>query len=63
MSNNTSGITGVYWKKDRNKWGARIVVNGKCIYLGYFANKEDAIKIRKEAEIKYFGEYRFKGGE
>ena len=63
MSNNTSGITGVYWKKDRNKWGARIVVNGKCIYLGYFVNKEDAIKIRKEAEVKYFGEYRYKGEE
>lgn len=60
MSNNTSGYTGVYYKKDRNKWGARIVVNKKCIYLGYFNTKEEALEVRQKAEIKYFGEYRYK---
>lgn len=57
---NTSGVTGVSWKKDKNKWKAYITINGKQIHLGYF-NKEDfdkAIKARKQAEIKYFGEYR-----
>jgi hypothetical protein len=29
--------------------------------LGSFDNINDAAKIRKEAEIKYFGEYRYKG--
>ena len=56
--NNTSGITGVTWDKSNNKWMAQIQVNGKNIKLGRFKNKEDAIEARKQAEIKYFGEYR-----
>ena len=34
--------------------------NYKNIYLGRYINKEDAIKARKQAEIKYFGEHRNK---
>ena len=30
---------------------------GKTYYLGIFANFEDAVKARKEAEMKYFGEF------
>jgi len=56
--NNTSGITGVYWKKDKGKWCAQIGVNGKKKYLGYFPNKKDAIDARRQAEIEHFGEYR-----
>jgi len=51
--NNTSGVTGVGWYK----WVAQIMVNRKHINLGYFNNIDDAIKIRKEEEIKYFGEF------
>lgn len=58
--NNTSGVTGVTWNKKLNKWAARIVVNYKNIHLGYFNNIEEAITIRKKAELKYFGEYRNK---
>ena len=58
---NTSGCVGVYWNTQRNKWYAQITVNKKTISLGYFYNKADAIKARKDAEIKYFGKYRFKG--
>lgn len=57
--NNTSGETGVYWHKNRNKWEALIGYNEKIIYLGMFDNKKDAINARKEAEIKYYGEYRY----
>lgn len=35
-----------------------ISVNKKKIYLGYFLSKEDAIRAREEAEIKYYGEFR-----
>lgn len=52
--NNTSGITGVYWNKNKGKWNARITFKGKCISLGDFRNKQDAINARKEAEEKYF---------
>lgn len=58
--NNTSGTIGVIWNKQHNKWEARIKVNYKMIHLGLFNNKDDAIKSRKLAEIKYFGEYRYK---
>lgn len=60
-STNTSGVTGVSWDKDRNKWIANIKVNYKNIYLGCYDNIKDAIKARQDAEIKYFGEYRYKG--
>lgn len=58
-SNNTSGVTGVSWHKASNKWIARIKVNYKTIYLGVFTNFEDAVKARKEAEDKYFGEFSY----
>ena len=61
--NNTSGVTGVSWYKKYEKWRVRIQVNNKDILIGYFDDKEEAIKARKEAEIKYFGEFRNKENE
>jgi len=58
QKNNTSGITGVSWHKIRKRWVATIKINGKQKYVGSFFNKEDAIQARKEAEKKYFGEFR-----
>jgi hypothetical protein len=58
--NNTSGCTGVGWHKTEGKWRARIKINGKSIELGHFVQKKDAIKARKQAEMKYFGEFRDK---
>ena len=55
--NNQSGIMGVGFNKSSQQWRARITVNGVPIYLGSFNNKEDAIKTRLQAEIKYFGEF------
>lgn len=57
MSNNTSGHIGVVWHKTANKWMASITVEKKNIYLGLFANKQDAIKARIEAEHKYFKDF------
>ena len=56
---NTSGVTGVCWFKRDQNWRVQIVVNEKPIHIGYFDDFEDAVKARKEAEIKYFGEYRY----
>ena len=44
---------GVNQKKGSKKWRCAITVNGRYIHLGYFKNKEDAIKVRKDAELKY----------
>lgn len=57
LSNNTSGVTGVSFDKWSNKWRAYIKLNGKMKYLGRFSNISDAIKVRREAEIKYFSEF------
>lgn len=48
---NTSGTSGVCWYKKARKWTASIKKNKKRIHLGLFADKEDAIKVRKAAEI------------
>ena len=51
--NNKSGITGVHWNKREAKWYADITIGYKRIHLGYFFDKDLAIKARQTAEIKY----------
>ena len=53
--NNTSGTKGVCYHIGHNKWQAKIVINQKTVYLDEYVSKEDAIKTRREAEIKYWG--------
>lgn len=55
--NNTSGVKGVSWNKNKNRWEVYIGYNGKQIRLGAFIDKEDAIRVRQNAEEKYYGEY------
>jgi len=52
-SNSTSGVIGVNFVKQQQKWKARIKVRGTSIHLGLFTRKEDAIEARKKAEIEY----------
>lgn len=52
--NSTSGHKGVTWVKSQEKWQAQIMFQGKYIYLGIFADIQDAIQARKEAEDYYF---------
>ena len=54
---NTSGVIGVSWDKNRNKWHVQISVNKNGIHIGRFANKEDAIVARLQAEKEYYGEF------
>lgn len=56
-SNNTSGIVGVSYYKQRNKWMAYIMINGKNKTIGYFKTKEEAIQARKEYVNDYFGDF------
>jgi hypothetical protein len=57
-SRNTSGFKGVSLNKERNQWQAYLSINYKQLSLGYYDSKDAAIAARKEAEIKYFGDYR-----
>lgn len=54
MGNTTTNnkVPGVGWHKQRQKYRARIKVNGKDISLGLYHNIDDAIKARKEAYKK-----------
>jgi hypothetical protein len=53
QTNNKSGVVGVSWHKQRNKWIVRIASPDKYLYLGLFSNFADAVECRKEAERKY----------
>ena len=53
-NDNTSGHTGVYFDKRSGKWFAMITFQKKKHYLGYYKEKEDAIKARERAEEEYF---------
>lgn len=53
-ANASSGVSGVNWEPQRKRWRAKITVKRKTIFLGYFKNKEDAIKARIEGERKYW---------
>lgn len=55
---NTSGHKGISWDKKSKKWHTYINIKTKRIHLGYFDSLEEAIEVRKQAEIEYFGEYR-----
>lgn len=54
---NTSGKMGVSKRTFNSgtvKWAARININHKQIHLGYFNTYEEAVKVRLQAEDKYY---------
>lgn len=44
QSNNTSGVRGVYWRKDKNAWAARATLNGRYYWGGLHPTLEAADK-------------------
>ncbi len=57
-SNNTSGVRGVYFDRQRGLWVAQLMFQRKMHLLGRFKTKREAINARKAGEEKYFGKYR-----
>jgi hypothetical protein len=53
FKSNKSGHTGVHYNKKANRWTVSIGYNGKAKYIGCFKTIEEAVKARKEAELKY----------
>lgn len=54
---NTSGVRGVSFKKDKGKWRATIQQNRQSHHLGYFDEFELAVEARRNAAIAMFGEF------
>jgi len=54
---NTSGIKGVCWHKKKEKWEARIQINGKNAYLGRFTDVSAAADAYAKASAEYHGEF------
>ena len=54
---NTSGHKGVTWHKRAGKWMAQITVDGKCRYLGLFADKNAAVEAYASASAEMHGEF------
>ena len=54
---NTSGTTGVWFDSTRQMWTAEIMFKKKKYMLGRYKDKQEAIKARKIAEEKIFGEF------
>lgn len=52
-SSNTSGMQGVTFKKSMNKWSVRANKDGKRLHLGYYTSFDEAVRVRKQAEIEY----------
>lgn len=50
---NSSGVKGVYYCNTTRHWKSWIWLNGEHRHLGCFLRKEDAVKCRKDAELKY----------
>lgn len=64
FSHNTSGMRGVYRRKDTGRWQAQIKLGGKNIALGCFDTSEEASRVREITAQRLFGDfYRVTGRE
>lgn len=49
-SNNTSGVNGVSWSRQKGKWAAYISHDGRQVHLGLFQTKAGALAARAAAD-------------
>lgn len=54
---NKSGMTGIYWRKNRNKWQVQICLNGTRYTGGCHDDLFSAIKSRMQLANKIHGEF------
>lgn len=55
--NNTSGVKGVSWHKQKRKWICGVTINGKWRQLGAFPTKELAAEFRQLAADMVYGSF------
>jgi hypothetical protein len=54
---NTSGVKGVCFHKSKNKYQAYIYKNGKLTTLGRYATFEEAVAVRHQGELEFYGQH------
>lgn len=57
QSNSSSKLKGVSFRKDRNKWLAKITRMGVAYHIGLFETKEQASEAYRNAMAKIHGEF------
>lgn len=55
--NNASGSKGAYYDRERNRWRAILLVDGKQKQVGTFDNQIQAARAYDIAALQYFGEF------
>lgn len=63
FSSNSTGYKGVTWHKKRRRWVAKIMVNGKTLYLGQYVDPLLAHAAYVAGAKKAFGEFASTGLE
>ena len=56
-ADNTTGVSGVHWSAESQKWRVRLKLQGHNLHLGLFADFDEAVAARRAAEIEYYGEF------
>jgi hypothetical protein len=56
-ANNKSGVRGVFWDHQAQKWRSRIKVNGREIHIGYFRDRKTAQSAYEAAAREAFGQF------
>ena len=51
----TTTVDGIQWYGNRYMWFITLFVRGECVFRKYTADSKEALRIRKEAELKYYG--------
>jgi hypothetical protein len=53
--NNKSGFKGVHWSKVGKKWLVQLTKDSITYNLGYYKDLREAAKVRRQAELLFFG--------
>lgn len=53
-ADNSTGATGVYWCKQRDRWLVKVSINGKTVQVGRYKDFDEAVSARKEAVKQHY---------
>ena len=54
---NTTGVKGVRWCENKNKWRAEYSLNNKTMHIGYYKTLEVAAEARRQVVKKVYGDF------